>query len=293
MLRKSEGFSGQKMIVLPQKIVANIQEDPLLKTLYITHIGYFPKANSHYRERNECIYQYILIHCIEGKGWYEIHNKRYEVNPNNYFILPAGIPHRYSADSEFPWSIYWIHFAGSLAKEFTNSFRSSKIMIHSSISNSMSFLHIFEDIYKTLEKGYSINNLGYANTSLWQLLGSLCFSGAYKHPNTEEKKEPIKTSINFMKKHLDKNLTLSELAINARYSISYYSNLFKKSTGYSPIDYFIHLKIQKSCQYLDLTNLNVNEISQKLGYKDTHYFSRLFRNIMGYSPTEYRKKQKG
>lgn len=66
--RRREGFSGQKMIVFPQKVSDSIRHNPLLNTLYLTHIGYFPKARYHYRERNESIDEYILIHCVDGKG---------------------------------------------------------------------------------------------------------------------------------------------------------------------------------------------------------------------------------
>ncbi|MDZ7720567.1 MAG: AraC family ligand binding domain-containing protein [Balneolaceae bacterium] len=101
--RKSEGFAGQKMIVLPQKIISNLLQHPLLKTLFATHIGYFPKAKFHYRERNQGIDEFVLIYCIEGEGWYEVEEEQFEVRPNDFFILPAGFPHRYSADNEAPW----------------------------------------------------------------------------------------------------------------------------------------------------------------------------------------------
>jgi AraC-like DNA-binding protein len=71
--------------------------------------------------------------------------------------------------------------------------------------------------------------------------------------------------------------------------VSHYSSLFKKKTGFSPIDYFNHLKIQKACQYLQFTQLRIREIALKVGISDPLYFSRLFTQTMGYSPKEYRQ----
>lgn len=290
--RKSEGFEGQRMIVLPQKIVSHLKIHPLLNALFTTHIGYFPRAKFHYRERANGIGEYILIYCVEGKGWFEIEEKRFDVKANDFFILPAGIPHRYSADKEAPWSIYWTHFDGHHAPSFFNSFNFNGSAVHQHISPIEERLSIFEDIFNTLEKGYSIDNMGYASTSLWRFLGSFCFPTAHKSDNSNGT-NAITTSINYMKSNIQKNLTLKQLAKQAHYSVSHYSSIFKESTGYSPINYFIFLKIQMACQFLDLTSLNVKEIAQNVGYQDPHYFSRIFHKIMGVSPTEYRKEKKG
>ena len=49
--KKSDGFTGQRLIVLPKRIVKNIQKNPLTKSLYLTDIGYFPRAVAHFRIR--------------------------------------------------------------------------------------------------------------------------------------------------------------------------------------------------------------------------------------------------
>lgn len=281
------------MIVLPHKIISNLQKHPLLRSLFTTHIGYFPKAEYHYRERNEGISEYVLIYCIEGEGWYEIEDERFEVRPNEFFILPAESPHRYSADIESPWSIYWVHFTGTQAPGFIHSFNSQHKTIHEKVSPLSERIELIEEIYKTLERGYSTDNIGYANCCLWHLLGSFCYQPAFESKKSGIADDTIENSIQLMKNNVDQNLKLKELAEHASFSVSHYSTLFKKKTGFAPIEYFIHLKIQKACQFLDLTSLNVYEIAEALGYSDPHYFSRLFQNIMGVSPTAFRDEKRG
>ena len=86
-----------------------MEDDPLASSIYITDIGYYPKAWHHYRSRKKPIDQYVFIYCVNGKGWFEVNDKRYDVKTNQYFILPDGISHTYAADENDPWTIYWPH----------------------------------------------------------------------------------------------------------------------------------------------------------------------------------------
>ena len=49
--KKKEGFQGQKAVVIPRKILTAFhKKNSLNQPLYITDIGYYPKAKYHYRE---------------------------------------------------------------------------------------------------------------------------------------------------------------------------------------------------------------------------------------------------
>jgi AraC-like DNA-binding protein len=96
-----------------------------------------------------------------------------------------------------------------------------------------------------------------------------------------------------MKEHTSDQFTLEGIARKFNYSPSRFSNLFKTKTGYSPIDYFIHLKMQKACQLLDLTDTKINNLALKLGYDDPYHFSKAFKNKMGVSPHKYRTEKRG
>ena len=50
---------------------------------------------------------------------------------------------------------------------------------------------------------------------------------------------------------------------------------------------------QKACQFLDFTDMKVNQVCYRVGIEDAYYFSRLFSQIMGMSPREYKKVKKG
>ncbi len=65
---------------------------------------------------------------------------------------------------------------------------------------------------------------------------------------------------------------------------------FGKATGYSPIAYVQHLRIEDAKRRLERTNAPIDQISWSVGYEDTASFRRLFKRITGITPGNYRRK---
>lgn len=294
MIKKKEGFRGQKAIVLPRKIINELcLKNSIMKGVYITDIGYYPKAEHHFRERQHGSDQHILIYCAEGKGTARIDKKKYQLNPHSFLIIPAGTPHKYAADEKDSWTIYWLHFKGKVAKTIVDTMIRQINGHLGSVNFQENRLRLFEDIYYSLERGYGIDNLSYANMCLWHYLSSFMYNDKfYISENKQAKvKDAVELSINYMQENLSRMLLLHDIAGSVNLSIPHYSSVFRKKTGFSPIEYFIHLKAQKACQYLLFTDLRIKEIAGKLGMDDPYYFSRMFHKLMGVSPNQYRKKK--
>lgn len=295
MVKRKDGFTGERAIVLPQSVVQEMEKDSYSSVLHITDIGYYPKAYDHYRERSEPINQCVFIYCIEGAGWFKVNGCEHTVAPNQYFILPAGIPHSYGADENDPWTIYWVHFKGKLASQFVRNYdRPAEIRpnLHSRISDR---IELFEEIFRILEMGYSWENLQYVCTVFHHYLGSLNYIQQYRNAkkNESQKNDIVTAAIHYMQENMERALSLDEIAEHTGYSPTYFTTIFNQRTNYPPLTYFNQLKIQKACKLLDFTDMKINQICHKIGIDDAYYFSRLFRKIMGMSPREYRSMKKG
>ncbi|WP_281869011.1 AraC family transcriptional regulator [Brevibacillus parabrevis] len=94
----------------------------------------------------------------------------------------------------------------------------------------------------------------------------------------------------YMEKNYAEPITLESLAEMFRYSAYHLSATFKQSTGYSPIDYLIRIRLEKAASLLTETDASLRTISAGVGYKDVYYFSRLFKKKLGVSPAEYRRR---
>lgn len=81
---------------------------------------------------------------------------------------------------------------------------------------------------------------------------------------------------------------LSDLLATAHMSRSTLMRVFRKGTGLTPIEYLVHLRIQKAMELMRLTDWSITRIALEVGFNDSNYFSRQFRRANHQSPTEYR-----
>lgn len=146
-------------------------------------------------------------------------------------------------------------------------------------------------MYAQLERGYSMDNLIYSNMCLSHYLATFIYPNSYHETRDLDHKDTNELAIDFFNKNLDRKLSLEEMAASVNLSPSHFSAVFKKKTGFTPVEYFNHLKVQKACQYLLFTQLRIKEIALEVGIDDQFYFTRMFTKVMGTSPNDYREKR--
>lgn len=288
LLKIKDGFLGEKQINIPREIlITKLRRQPFVNSLFITHIGYFPRAKFHYRERPLGCADNILLYCVDGKGHYQTATDNYTLQANQFTILPPGKFHIFQADIHQPWSIYWVHFSGEKLHSLNDWLKTEQYLKPTNITYNEKIIELWSEMYECLDHGYSYQNLAYANLCLYRFISYFIERPSFL-PGLK-KEDPIAASVDYMKGHIDRSILVEEMADGTGYSSSHFSAMFKSKMGASPVDYFIQLKIHYACQLLSQTNLSIQSIAQKIGYEDAFYFSRLFKKIRGKSPREYRK----
>ncbi|MCD8739993.1 AraC family transcriptional regulator [Mucilaginibacter roseus] len=292
--KRRDGFEGEKIISIPPKVWKDVfRKDPSFFRIYVAQIGYFPRASYHYRERRKGCEDNILIYCLQGKGYFIIGDKKFEVNANQYIMVAATDKYmRYWADAETPWTIYWVHFNGTDMHGFNNFLNINNNKGAVTIPFNAKAIELWKNMYDSLEMGYSTENLCNANFCLYNFIANFLFPERHIDAARDESTDVITLSINYMRANLDKKLTVDDMANQHKLSSSYFSIIFRKATGMPPIDYFINLKMQKACQLLFSEEIRIKTVASNLGYEDQYYFSRLFKKFMGMSPEQYRSTAK-
>lgn len=99
----------------------------------------------------------------------------------------------------------------------------------------------------------------------------------------------IQQMIEYMKARTHETITLRDLAEQFSLSPNYLGVIFKEETGKNFSEYFIQLRMEKSCELLKATNLKIYEIADQVGYNHLPYFSRQFKETYSMTPLEYRR----
>jgi len=286
----AEGFKGEKAIVTPYNIRDYQASNNITKQMYVTHIGYYPAAKYHYRNRSAGANENILIYCDKGKGWIRHNDEEYMLSRNQFFIIPANEAHTYGADARDPWSIYWLHFRGENVKMFQSIIGKLLTINESDNSRHRDRILLFEDIYQNLEMGYSPENLEYITFCFMHFMSSLKYLHQYREIKNVKIDDVVQQCIMFMKENLENKISLDDIAKEVGYSVSHLISLFSKKTSYSPMIYYNQLKIQRACTYLQFSELKIKEIAFRLGFYDPFHFSNAFVKEMSVTPREYRKR---
>jgi len=285
-----DGFKGEKAITLPHNTTAYLSNNLITQQLFVTHIGYYPKAKYHYRKRINGTNENVLIYCSKGKGWVKYNHEKYTLQENSLFILPENKAHAYGSDSLDPWSIYWLHFKGSNANFFDPIYGKLINIKVTDKSRVTDRLNLFDEIYQNLEMGYSPENLEYITFCLMHFLASIQYISQYQEVENVKESDIIQKCIRFMKDNIENKITLQDIAENIGYSSSHLNTLFVQRTSISPVEYYNQIKIQRACSYLQFSDLKIKEIAFRLKYYDQYHFSKVFKKEMNITPKEYRSK---
>lgn len=93
---------------------------------------------------------------------------------------------------------------------------------------------------------------------------------------------------NYIDSHYKEDISLQDVAGAMNYSDAYFCKIFKQCFGKGFIVYLSEYRVEKAKELLDDVAINIKDISQEVGYRDSNYFAKVFKRIAGETPTEYR-----
>ncbi|HEY5822885.1 MAG TPA: helix-hairpin-helix domain-containing protein [Cyclobacteriaceae bacterium] len=126
----------------------------------------------------------------------------------------------------------------------------------------------------------------------WFELPQFQTSSNIKAANEDTKKElhkKLKRSINYMKKHFNEKINVSQLADQAHLSIYHYIRCFKSAYEVTPLQYLTQLRLKNASLLLKQSKLELSHIIPQCGFEDESSFIRLFRKEFRLTPIAYRK----
>ena len=112
----------------------------------------------------------------------------------------------------------------------------------------------------------------------------------HKHTSSFPKQR-IRQVINYIQDNLDRDLSLCELAASIHISPSYFSTLFKESTGISPHQYIIQCKIDRAKKLLQGDDMTIAKVACELGFSHQSHLNYHFKRLVGTTPKRFQNSK--
>ncbi len=93
-------------------------------------------------------------------------------------------------------------------------------------------------------------------------------------------------------KYIEKNyaqITVKELVAKFNFNEDYYNRILKDKTGMTYLEYVQDIRLKNAHRLLKMTDLNIDEVAELVGYQNKGYFYKIFTSKYGITPAKLRK----
>lgn len=102
-------------------------------------------------------------------------------------------------------------------------------------------------------------------------------------------KDSVLPAIFYLDSHILDDISIPQLAQMCLLNESAFRKAFKVHTGMNPVQYKMHIKINKAKLLLRSTSeIPIEAIAESLGFYDNAYFHKVFVKLTGQTPKQYR-----
>lgn len=100
-------------------------------------------------------------------------------------------------------------------------------------------------------------------------------------------------AIRYIRQHLEKPISLNQIAKVSGASVRHFSKVFKQETGLTFVDYLTRERIEHCKRRIRETNERISDIAFASGFESIAQFNRAFKRVCGEAPSSYRLSANG
>jgi AraC family transcriptional regulator len=267
--------------ILPHSVCFSFTPTDAARELlfYPTWCGHY-YCTGNYAIRRSFYPPLLILYVRQGMFHVDYRGTRKAAQRGDIILLDCAEPHYYYAEDGLEF--VYMHFDGSNSHALAQHIIKTQGWLIQRENNMMigKMLYDMVDFYvhDGIETGFD------SSMRIYHMLHLLLA------PTAQERKaaSPIDDVILYIRSNIGKSITLNELAGVAHLSPYYFAHIFKKQTGFAPLDYVINTRIERTKVLLLRTGLSISEIADEVGYASSGSLINLFTKRVGISPYQYR-----
>jgi AraC-like DNA-binding protein len=234
-----------------------------------------------------------IIFVKEGKGSHLIGDRKYKTNKGDILIYNNGVLHdEYgNGDSDANMSVFCCGITDVKLAGLPRNHLISKEQSY--VLHSGEYASNIESLLEMMYSQISQEKHGAEEICSYLLRALITLILQIPQENfvlSKSEESVLLCDIkSYIDKHYQEDINLKSLSQRFHISTYYLVHVFKKSTGFSPIQYIIRRRIGEAQSLLINTNDSITKIAGMVGYDNTSYFATLFSKTVGMSPKKYRQ----
>ena len=215
-----------------------------------------------------------LIHfVVSGSGIFKIGEKVYNVSKGEMFVIPPYVETYYAADNKKPWEYIWIGFTskGELPVKLEDTIYCPEAEL------------IFQKMKNCIE--CENGRTAFLCARIWDLFSVIM-------ENRKIEIDYVQKALSCIHSEYMTGVTVQDISDRLNINRSYFSMIFKKKTGVSPVKYLVDYRMKIAASLMVKRGMNVTVAANSVGYTDIFNFSKMFKRYYGLSPKKYIEKYK-
>jgi len=223
-----------------------------------------------------------------GRAEIEHDGELHRLKPGQLHVIPSHSPGRYRCVEDM--DLYWCHFNASLLGGL-ELFEFAKCELDRPLPEPER--KPLDSLWKRLielgddeSPSADFESLGILASLLSKMLAGMDKAALEERNGAYERFAPV---FDCMDRRLGEKIKVSELAELAHLQENYFSNLFHKHFGLSPMACLKLKRIRKAQSLLREGESSLKKIAEDCGFGSPFHFSMAFKNAVGIPPGAYRK----
>ncbi|MDQ0091137.1 AraC-like DNA-binding protein [Paenibacillus anaericanus] len=269
---------------------------PFFEIEQIKRTGQFNMDSDHFHET------YEIYYLLAGERYYYINNRIYALQVGDLLFINKNQLHRTTSKGTSNHERILINFDDLFIQSVVEMgvnrlplFQGESFLLRPSVHEQGRIVDLLYMMLREQQED-SLWSTPYLQALLLQLLIIL---GRIR----EEKPEPVLPEdnetqrrvygiIEYLNTYFAEKLTLEGIAEYFFISATYLCRIFKKTTGFTVIEYINYVRIREAQALLRDTNWKVTKIAEQTGFDSIAHFGRVFKQITKRSPLQYRKQNR-
>lgn len=150
-------------------------------------------------------------------------------------------------------------------------------------------LNVFNNMYEICKTpAFSTADVLEILSGLYFILGKYTRK-FYKSQAVSSSFSRLSPVVEYIKNNYHRHIKLDELSRIIHVCNDHLIRLFKENTGKTPSRYISDIRLEQAMKLLIDTELQITEISEKVGFSTPNFMNKIFAERIGISPGKYRK----